>query len=88
MYSKEIVVCNPTGLHARPASRLVAKAGKFKSKITLRRPEDDSGHDVKSILMLLALGLSKGEKGILSAEGDDEEQAVNELAAFIEGLTE
>lgn len=88
MYSKEIVVCNPTGLHARPASLLVAKAGTYESKITLRRLDDDGEYNVKSIVMLLALGLAQGEKAILAADGADEEKAVNELAEFIAGLTE
>ncbi len=88
MFSKEIVVCNPTGLHARPASLLVAKAGTYESAITLRRLDDESEYNVKSIVMLLALGLGQGEKAILSAQGADEEKAVNELAEFIESLTE
>ena len=37
MYSKKIKVVNPTGLHARPASQLTAKANNFHSAITLQR---------------------------------------------------
>lgn len=90
MCSKEITIVNPTGIHARPASELVVKAGSYDSKITLRRldDEDDSEYNVKSIVMLLALGLSKGERALLTAKGPDEEKAVEELAAFIEGLKE
>lgn len=90
MYQKEISIVNPTGIHARPASQLVAKAGAYASKITIRRADDDddSEYNVKSIIMLLALGLSKGERAILTAKGEDEEKAVEELAEFIEGLTE
>lgn len=86
MYQKEVNIVNPTGIHARPASQLVAKAGTYASKITIRRAddEDDSEYNVKSIIMLLALGLSKGERAILTAKGEDEEKAVEELAEFIE----
>lgn len=90
MYSKEITIVNPTGIHARPASELVVKAGQYESKVTLRRldDEDDEDYNAKSIVMLLALGLSKGERALLSAEGPDEEKAVEEIAEFIQGLKE
>ncbi|MDD3404006.1 MAG: HPr family phosphocarrier protein [Hespellia sp.] len=88
MYSKEIIVSNPTGLHARPASSLVSKANSYESDITLQRVGEDDVYTVKSIIMLLALGLGQGEKAILAADGPDEEAAVNELAEFIAGLTE
>jgi len=88
MYSKEITITNPTGIHARPASQLVARAGKFMSAITLCRPDDTSEYNVKSIMMLLALGLETGENAILSADGEDEKLAVEELAEFIRNLNE
>ena len=36
MAEKNVQIKNPTGLHARPASLLVAEANKFKSKVELR----------------------------------------------------
>lgn len=42
MYSKVVVVRNPSGLHARPASEFVSKAKNFQSKISIRRPGDSS----------------------------------------------
>ena len=88
MYSKKIKVKNPTGLHARPASQLVAKANNYASAIMLQKVGDNSEYNVKSIVMILALGLEQNEEAILSAEGEDEIEAVNELVAFIESLTE
>lgn len=35
MYEREITITNPTGLHARPATLLVQKAGKYESKLTV-----------------------------------------------------
>lgn len=88
MYSKQIKIVNPTGIHARPASMLVAKASEFKASIKLKRIGEDDEYNIKSIMMLLALGLAEGEEAILFAEGPDEEEAVNKLAEFIESLTE
>lgn len=90
MYQKEVNIVNPTGIHARPASQIVAKAGTYSSKITIRRADDtdDTECNAKSIIMLLALGLSQGERAILTAKGEDAEKAVKDLAEFIEGLKE
>lgn len=74
MYQKEVRIVNPTGIHTCPASQVVAKAGAYSSKITIRRigGQDDSEYNAKSIIMLLALGLSKGETALITAKGEDE----------------
>ncbi|MCI1965052.1 MAG: HPr family phosphocarrier protein [Oscillospiraceae bacterium] len=87
MYSKNTVIANPTGLHARPASDFIAAAGKFNSKIKIGRVGGDPDEDVanaKSIINLLALGLAQGEKVTVSADGPDENQAVDTLVALID----
>jgi phosphocarrier protein len=88
MYSKKISIDNPTGLHARPASDFVAVAAKYGSSITLKRVGEDEEYNAKSIVMLLALGLEQGEEAILTAEGDDEADAVEALVSLLEGFTE
>lgn len=42
MYTKQVTIHNPSGLHARPASEFVAAAAKFKSRITIRKDEDET----------------------------------------------
>jgi len=88
MYSKKVVIINKTGLHARPASEFVGAASKFKSDITVNKLDKDGNVSkscpAKSIVFLLTLGLSKGTQIELSAEGSDEEEAVETLAALIE----
>ncbi len=84
MYQKQVTVLNPTGLHARPASDFVALAKTFPCKIKIRGL--DSGEpavNAKSIVMLLSLGLAQGTQAELSAEGEEEQQAVDALAALI-----
>ncbi|MDR3164194.1 MAG: HPr family phosphocarrier protein [Synergistaceae bacterium] len=88
MYSKKISVKNPTGLHARPASDFVAAAAEYKSSVTLKRAGEDDEYNAKSIVMLLALGLEQGEEAILTAEGDDETEAVEVLASLVERFAE
>ena len=85
MYSKAIVIQNATGLHARPASEFVGCAGKFKSKVTIKRAgAEGDGVNAKSVIMLLSQGLSKGTEVVISASGEDETEAVDTLVALIE----
>ena len=90
MYAKQVVIENKTGLHARPASDFTALAKKFKSKVYIQNMDEEGSckANAKSIIMLLALGLSQGERAILTAKGEDAEKAVKDLAEFIEGLKE
>lgn len=85
MYSKCVIVRNPSGLHARPASEFVAKAKGFQSKISIRRPGDDSFlGNAKSIIIMLSMGVGQGDSVEILADGPDEQQAVESLAALIE----
>lgn len=85
MYSKATLVKNPSGLHARPASSFVTCAGKFKSKITIKRTgEEKDGVNAKSIIMLLTQGFCKNEEVEISAIGEDEVQAVDALINLID----
>ena len=82
MYTKEVTIVNPSGLHARPASYFVAQAEEFDCEISIARPGEEPV-DAKSIVMLLTLGLCQGEKAILSAEGEGAQAAVGQLAELI-----
>ena len=84
MYSKESSIINETGLHARPASDFVAEAKKYASKISIAQTGGDKSANAKSIVTLLALGLAKGTAVTVSAEGEDERQAVDALVALLE----
>ena len=85
MYTKEITVKNPTGLHARPASEFVDCAAGFSSKIQIARgDEPDDPVNAKSMVLLLTLGLAQDDVAVISAEGEEEVQAVDTLVALIE----
>ena len=57
MVTKEVIVKNSTGLHARPATLLVKKASAFKSDISLEY--NGKKANVKSLIGVLSLGVSK-----------------------------
>ena len=83
MYIKEITVVNETGLHARPAGTFVQMAKAFESKITVKNIATEKKANAKAIIGILTMGLSKGTTVEISAEGVDEEKAVESLVDFI-----
>ena len=90
MRSVDVVVRNPSGLHARPATLFTQAAARFSSKITVENLDRGKGPvDAKSILFLLTAGVSGGHRIRLTAEGVDEDEAIDTLVAMIEaGLGE
>ena len=79
---KNVKITNETGLHARPASKFVQKAGSFKSDVTIVYGEKEV--NAKSIMGVLSLGVSQGNEIIIKCEGEDSETAVEELVIFLE----
>ena len=82
MVERKVEVTNKLGLHVRPAAMLVQKASKFKSEIRLKK--DDLEVNAKSILSVMALAAQMGSFVIITAEGEDEALAVEELAKLFE----
>ena len=81
MISKEIIVQNQVGLHARPATFFIQKANEFSSEIWISK--DERRVNAKSLLGVLSLGVTRGMRITLIADGADEEAAVSELANLV-----
>lgn len=81
MLTKEIEIINKKGLHARAASKLVQLATKYKSRIQLSR--DGQISDGKSILGVLILAAHQGSFLKITTEGEDEEEAMNQICDLI-----
>lgn len=86
MVSKEVKVKSTTGLHARPATLLVKKASSFKSDISIEF--DGKKANVKSLIGVLSLGVTKNANIKVIASGDDEALAAEEIAKLIDSLEE
>ena len=87
MVSKDLKITNPTGLHLRPAGNLCKEAMRYKSKVTFNY--DGNIANAKSVLSVLGACIKTGDVITLICEGDDEEEALKDLAAYIEnGLGE
>jgi phosphocarrier protein len=86
MVTKEVVVKNSTGLHARPATLLVKKASSFKSDVSIEF--NGRKANVKSLIGVLSLGVTKNSTVKVIASGDDENLAVEEVVKLIDSLEE
>ena len=86
MYSKQTTMRNIPGLHARPASDFVALAKTFESKVTVKRldTEDAIAVNAKSIIKILAQGISVNTPIEISADGHDENLAVDKMVELVD----
>ncbi len=86
MVSKEVVIKNRAGIHARPAAMIVQTANEFDSQIFLEK--DNNRINSKSIMGIITLGASYNSKLLVVAEGDDEAEAVDAIARLFENRFE
>jgi phosphocarrier protein HPr len=85
MVERTVRVVNRLGLHARAAARLVRTATAFKSTIRLERVDRSYVADAKSILSVLMLAASRGTELRATAEGPDEDVALEAVCELIAG---
>ena len=81
MVSREVKITNSIGLHARPATFFIQRANSFKSSIWVEK--DDRKVNAKSLLGVLSLGIAKGMPILISADGVDEEAALDSLCELV-----
>jgi len=76
---KEInyTIQDPLGIHARPAGILVKMLKQYKSSVTIFK--GDKNCDMKKLLVLMGMGIKKGENVTIKIDGEDEEQCAAEL---------
>ena len=78
--TKELVVQNKMGIHARPAAMVVRITNKFKSEVFVEK--DDEQVNGKSIMGLMMLAAGKGSKVKFIATGEDAAAMLTEIEAL------
>jgi len=86
MVERAVTITNRAGIHARPAAVLVQAAKDFSSTIYFKKGNDKI--NAKSIMGILTLAAAYGTELIISAEGEDEEKAVETIAHLFEAKFE
>ena len=82
MYTKEVLVQNKAGLHARPATFFIQKANEYKSTVWVEK--DERRVSGKSLLGVLSLGVVGGTTIKIIADGSDEKDATEGIVALVE----
>ncbi len=86
MTEKEVVVKNRAGIHARPAALIVQTASQYSAHIEFKNGRDTI--NAKSIMGIITLGAGYNSRITISADGEDEEDAVENLAQLFENRFE
>ena len=81
MLVKDIKICINDNIVDRPIAKFVQVAGKFESKIQIITEQGKV--NAKSIMGMMTLGLSAGEKIVVTANGVDEEDAIQNIEKYL-----
>jgi phosphocarrier protein HPr len=79
--TKELLVSNKLGIHARPAAMFVKVANRFSCNVFVEK--DGEKVNGKSIMGLMMLAAGPGSKVIIEADGHDASAAIAELEALL-----
>ena len=82
MIKKPVKIQLSEGLDARPIALLVQEASQYSSSVYIE--VDQKQVNAKSIMAVMSLGLKKGNEVIITAEGEDEEDAIAEIQKVLE----
>ena len=82
VFEIEVEIKNADGLHMRPAMQFVDIASKYKSDINVSNGQ--TSVDAKSIMQMTMLAATCGTKLMIRAEGEDCQQALDDLQDLVE----
>jgi phosphocarrier protein FPr len=78
-----LLVTNALGLHARPAARFVATAGRFDADVTVANATTGAGPaPARSLMGIAALGVRQGHEVLVRASGPQAQEALDALRAL------
>ena len=78
---KSVTVKMSDSMEATPIAHLVQLANQFNSQIYFEM--DTKKVNAKSIMGMMSLGLDAGESVTVSIEGEDEEEAMKSIEAYL-----
>lgn len=87
MIERVATIVSTVGLHARPAARFAEAAAQYDDlqiTITVQGEPEEEARDASSILSVMGLGASHGDKVVLRSEGKGAEEALGHLVKLLE----
>nr|WP_319489868.1 HPr family phosphocarrier protein [uncultured Caproiciproducens sp.] len=86
MFTRQFIIKNRTGLHARPAGQLATLCKSIPDDIRIIAGKDSI--NPKGILAILTAGLKMGTAITIEVEGATEQESGKKIITFLDGLTE
>ena len=80
--SRDVVICNRRGLHARASAKFARETARFEAQITVSK--DGMNVVGTSIMGLMMLGAAKGDTISISAAGSGAEDALAKMCTLVE----
>ena len=80
MIETTVKIKNKAGLHTRPAATIVKLASRYKCEFFISK--DGLNINGKSIIGVMTLAAEMGSELVLTFDGEDEQQAANEIIDF------
>jgi phosphocarrier protein HPr len=84
MPEREVTLTNDVGLHARPAAVFSKAATRFAADVKVTKGGSEA--NAKSIMAVLKLDVRKGDAITIATEGEDADDALDELVRLVESL--
>lgn len=81
MTTKDVTIEVQSGMETSPVAKCVQVASKYDSKIYIEC--ETKKVNAKSIMGMMALGIIPGMNVVISADGEDEQQAIDEIVQFL-----
>lgn len=82
MLSQKVVFRCTDDIHMKAVAVLIQKASGFHSRLSLQR--DNKRVNAKSLLGVMSLGIENGMEFLITADGDDEQEALAALVSYME----
>ncbi len=82
MFTITSTVQNKYGIHCRPSGVISKAVQGYKGKVEIKGPDGNVANPT-SVLSMLSLGLTCGDRVTISVDGPDEEEMANKLAELI-----
>lgn len=82
MFTITATVQNPYGIHCRPSGVISKAVQGYKGKVEIKGPDGNTANPT-SVLALLSLGLTCGDRVTITVEGPDEEALAEKLAELV-----
>ncbi|MFT8357475.1 HPr family phosphocarrier protein [Bifidobacterium aquikefiri] len=77
--TRTVEITDPVGIHARPASAFSQAAASSACTVTIAKKPDNASVDATSVLMIMSLGIKKGDTIEITVKGEDAENTADQL---------